>query len=148
MPNQFNATIAGQTYNFRGTSTVDVKANTVNFPNTRAIAAARYALRVNGGVSGTFCVQVIGRIGDIAGSTFLIAGISGVAAAGTYLLTPYTYGAAGTPGILGDTATPVISTVQTIQDVVPPSHVAFFPTTAATAGISAACTVAANLWVG
>lgn len=143
MPNQFNASIANQTVVFRGTSTIDVKANTVNFPNVRAIAGAAYVLRVTGGVSGNFGCIVLGRIGDVAGSTVMLSGITNVSAAGTYILTPFGYSGGATGTLLDPTSVSI-----KIDQIVPPSHVVLQATAAPTAGISANCSIAAALWVG
>lgn len=144
MPNQFNAGIAAQTVVWRGTSTIDVKANTPNFPNVRAIAGGAYALRVTGGVSGNFGCIVLGRIGDVAGSTVMLCGTTNISAAGTYVLSPFGYSGAGNVGTLGDTS----GFALTLTQIVPPSHVVLQATNATNAGISASCAIAAALWVG
>lgn len=143
MPNQFNAGIAAQTVVWRGTSTIDVKANTPNFPNVRAIAGAAYALRVTGGVSGNFGCIVLGRIGDVAGSTIMLSGVTNISAAGTYPLTPFGYSGTAAGSLLDPTTVSI-----RLDQIIPPSHVVLQATNATTAGISAACTVAAALWVG
>lgn len=139
--NQWNGTIGNQTVQFRGTSTVDVKPTSPNFPNVRCIGNAVYVARVSGGISGSFGVTVLGRVGEFAGSTVALAGITGIAAVGTYVLFPYGYSASGV-GSLNDS--PILA--QRIDNVVPPSHVAF-QSGIATAGISATINVAACLSV-
>lgn len=155
MPNQWSGRIAGQSAHFRGTSFVGIKAQAPEFPNTKSLAGAVYVARVTGGVSGSFSVHVLGMIGkhgtaalpnsDISnvGTTVCIAGVTGVAAAGTYILVPYGYSANGVP-VLADAAVGM----HTIDEVVPPALVAFEPTTGAAVGISAHVLVSACLWVG
>ena len=137
MANPFNAIIAVQTANWRGSSVVTVRGTTaLSAQNVRAIAGACYGLKVSGGVSGTFGVFALGYVG---GSTYVLAGVTNVTAAGNYIFYPVGYSSTGAPGVPGDIQSSV-SILNRIDQIVPPSHIVF-QSAVATVGISAACTV-------
>lgn len=142
MPNQWNALIATQTVGFRGSSAVGVKTANPNFPDVRCLTKARYAMSVAGGVSGSFAVNIVGHIG---GSTYHLAGVTAISAAGSYVFAPFGYynGAPSTPVLL--TGLSSIVDVTTLMDVIPPSAVHFLSAVTSTVGISANCTVSACL---
>ena len=152
MANQWSARIVSQSSHFRGISTVGVVSSVPVFPSTRAIMNAVYVLRVTGGVSGSFGVNVLGQVGMqgtallpngmITGVTVALAGVTGIGAVGTYVLFPYGYSVSGV-GTLVDAA----DVIHRLDRIVPPSAVAF-ESGIATAGISAHCVVSAVLWTG
>lgn len=114
----FNGILATQTDHFRGTSTIDIGHIT---PNFRAIQGARYIATVSGGVSGAFSVEVVGSLG---GREVVLCGLSNLVAAGDYLLYPR-IGDVG--GDFLDLETPVGTSQQTYDQLVPPSKVVFRP---------------------
>ena len=139
MAQPFNAIIAKQTDDFRGTSTISVLSTTSAFPNARALSRAMYAVNVEAGQSGTFGVDVVGSIG---GTTYTIAGLTSISAAGNYILYPRTY---GSDGALDAVEAAVSVATQQIIDIVPPSAV-MFRSNVATAGVTAVITVSAVLY--
>lgn len=144
MANQWSGPIATQTVTFRGTSAIGVKATSVNFPGTRAIINASYGLNVTGGVSGNFSCVVAGNIG---GTTYLLAGITAVTAAGKYILFPVGYSSNGAVSAIPPVAASVgggLGDMMRLDQTVPPSYVYLIANTG-TAGISANCTVSAVL---
>jgi hypothetical protein len=141
MANQWNAVIATQTVAFRGTSSVGVKAFSTALPQVRALGDAVYGVKVAGGISGTFGVFVVGYVG---GTTYVLAGVTNITAAGNYILYPVGYSSTGAPGIPGDVQASVAG-IHRLDRVVPPSHVAF-QSAVATVGISASCTVSAVMY--
>ncbi len=138
MAQQFNAIIAEQTDHFRGVSTIQISQTTSNLPNSRAISGSRYVAEVVGGVSGMFSVVVVGHIG---GTTHAIAGVTAIAAAGSFTLYHAVYNSGGTNNVIG-TVNSV--TRHHIDQVVPPSAV-LFGSSGSAVGISASVTVSASL---
>lgn len=143
MPRRWNGTIATQTVPFRGTSSITVPV-TVNQINFRALTRAVYALNVTGGVSGSFGVHIVSRVG---GYTFTVAGLTAISAVGNYILYPAGYSATGALMPIGGAVGFPLSDVNRIDWSLPPVNVNF-QSGVATAGISANCTVAATLYDG
>lgn len=143
MANQWNAQIATQTVVFRGTSAVRVHQANPAFPKGRIITGAVYGLNVVGGVSGSFGVHIIGNIG---GSTYIVAGVTAISAAGVYVLYPVGYTSTGAnTGI--PSSSPGLGDMNRLDQYIPPEVVAF-QSGVATAGISANCTVSAAVRFG
>ncbi len=138
MAQQFNANIATQTDHFRGSSTIEISTVTA-LPNFRAITGAVYAVEITGGQSGAYSVQVVGHIG---GSTFVIAGTTGLGTAGSRVLYPGTY---ANTGALQDIGTNLVASGYQINTTVPPSAV-IFETSKATFGTSTNVVVSACLY--
>lgn len=139
MPKQWNGTLATQTAHFRGTSRVDVMVAGAGAQNFRTISRAAYALRVTGGVSGTFGAHILGYLGD---TTAVLAGVTAVTAAGTFVFYPVGYTNTGVAGAVG--AAGLVDGMNRLDWTVPPTAV-IFQSAIATVGISAACTVGAVL---
>lgn len=153
---QWVGRIAGQSVHFRGTSTVGVQdiATPGRVFSNRALSSAVYVARVTGGVSGSFGITVIGKLGShgsaalpnpgiASGTTFALAGVTGIGAAGNFVLFPYNYGIDG-KGVLGVTAG-TGDLLYRIDQTLPPTNVAF-ESGVTTAGISAHCIVSALLY--
>lgn len=133
--------IAGQTYNWRGTSSFSIFSEVEDFPSLRVITGAAYTLRVTGGVSGTFGVVVVGNIG---GSTVNLAGLTAITAAGTYVMFPVGYSSTGAGNAIGGVQ---VSMFHRLDQLIQPSVVAL-QSAIATVGISAACTIHATITRG
>lgn len=147
MPNQWSGPIATQTVTFRGTSQIGVKSTSPNFPGSRALVDAKYALVVSGGVSGNFSCVVAGNIG---GTTHLIAGITAVTAAGKYILFPVGYSSNGAVSAIPPVAASIgggLGDMNRLDGILAPSYVYLIANTG-TAGISANCTISAVLHAG
>ncbi len=139
MAQQFNAIIATQTDHFRGSSTVVILETTTALPNFRAITGAVYAVELVGGQSGAFSAQVVGHIG---GTTFVIAGTTGLGTIGKRILYPATYSNNGSLVAIG---TNLVASGYQIDTTVPPSAV-IFETSKVTFGTSTNVTVSAVLY--
>jgi len=135
MSKHFNAIIADQRVIFRGSSTVGISTSTLM--NFRSISGAVYVANVTGGVSGSFGVNVLGRVGGI---TRHLAGVSAIGA-GVHVLYPATYAAAGT---LNAIETALAAATHRLDQTVVPTEVLFEAGGAANAiGISATISVSA-----
>ena len=142
MARQWSGRLATQTAHFRGVSTVNVLTTATAMPQFRMITAAVYDLVVTGGVSGSFGVQVLGQVN---GTTYIIAGLTAVTAAGKKIMYPVGYsstGAAYVPGAANAGAGS--EDINRLDMILPPFQVAF-ESGVATAGISASCTVNAYI---
>ena len=140
MPKQWNGTLATQTVAFRGTSRVDIMSAGAGSQNFRTISRAAYSLTVTGGVSGSFGAHILGYLGN---TTTVLAGVTAVGAAGTFILYPVGYSSTGAQGAVGAVSIGV-NTINRIDWTVPPTAV-IFQSGVGTAGISANCTVSAVL---
>jgi hypothetical protein len=140
MPKQWNGTLATQTVAFRGTSRVDIMSAGAGAQNFRTISRAAYSVRVVGGISGAnFGAHILGYLGN---STVVLAGVTALTVAGTYVMYPVGYtntGAAGAVGAVG-----LVDGMNRLDWTVPPTAVVF-QSGVATAGISANMTVSAVL---
>jgi len=137
MAQQFNAIIATQTVPVRGTSAISIPGTVTALAPFRAIRSAVYSVNLAGGQSGTFSCHVLGSIG---GSTYIVAGFTGLAAAaGDYVLFPASYSADGTMDALETTFT---GAKMSITNLVPPS-VCVVEGGVATHGISSTVTFSA-----
>jgi hypothetical protein len=132
--NTFNGIIATQTDHFRGTSTISIMGQVPNFPHFKCVDDALYAMEITGGVSGSFGVLVMGNIG---GTTYILAGLTSITAAGKYMITPFMYDADGGEDTIETTIT---TTRVQPHALVPPSSVSV-QSGVATHGISATITV-------
>ena len=101
-----------------------------------AIDKTVYTAVVTGGVSGSFGVNAIGHVG---GTTFYLAGVSAVTAAGKYVLFPFGYTHFGTGAIIH-----LGGNLNRIDNVIPASQISYEAVNAA--GISALVTVSAAVW--
>ena len=138
MSKQFNSIIADQRVIFRGSSTVGISTSTM--PNFRAITGAVYAVNVTGGISGSFGVAVLGNLGGV---TYHLAGLTSLAA-GTFVLYPATYTAAGA---LNDLETVDTVALRTYDQLIPPQSVIFESAGVAnTLGVSATIEVSACIY--
>ena len=139
MARYWNGTLATQTVVFRGTSTIQVLGGN-GMPNFRNISDARYSVIVSGGVSGSFGVHVLGFVGT---TTYMIAGLTALTAAGARILYPVGYSTTGVQNVPG---TVVLSKgdMHLIDMTIPPSHVVF-QSGVATAGISATIAIGAYI---
>ena len=140
MPRQWNGQLATQTVAFRGTSRVDVMSAGAGEQNFRTISRAAYRLVVTGGVSGSFGSHILGYLGN---TTVVIAGVTAVGAAGSFVFYPVGYSSTGAQGAVGAIASGV-NDLNRLDWTVPPTAV-IFQSGIATAGISANCTVSAVL---
>lgn len=139
MAQQFNAIIAQQTDHFRGTSAIEILSTTNALPNFKAITGSAYAVTLSGGQSGSFSVHILGSIG---GTTYIVAGLTALTAAGDYMLYPATY---LTTGAMDALEAAIAVADVTLDKIVPPSTVVF-ESGVATAGISTNATVSAVLY--
>ncbi|KKN27296.1 hypothetical protein LCGC14_0866110 [marine sediment metagenome] len=136
MSKQFNSIIATQRVEFTGTTSVSIPTSLM--PNFKAITGAVYALRITGGVSGTFGIAVYGHIG---GATYAIAGLTALSGVGRLVLYRASYSFTGAINPL-ETIVGITATVPGL--VIPPSMVEFSAVGAANAiGISATIEVGA-----
>lgn len=142
MANQWTGVIATQTVAFRGTSTVGILGANNTFPQSRSLENAVYGVSITGGISGSFAVLVRGRIGGVP---YLIAGLTAIAAAGAFVLSPIGYSNTNGSVITLPLAPGVsVDAVNRIDRIVTPSDV-LFQSGVATAGISANCTVVTTI---
>jgi hypothetical protein len=142
MAKQWNGTLATQTVHFRGTSAVSVLNTSTAQPNLRTLSSAAYCLQVTGGVSGSFGCHILGRVGGV---TVITAGVTGVGAAGNYVLYPIGYSSTGAAAAVG--AVGGLGDFHRVDQILPPQTVVF-QSGIATAGISATLALHAALHEG
>jgi len=98
MPKQWNGTLATQVVAFRGTSRTDIMAAGAGSQNFRTISRAAYSMAVTGGISGSFGAHILGYLGN---TTIVLAGVTAVGAAGTFVFYPVGYSSTGAQGAVG-----------------------------------------------
>lgn len=140
MARHWNGTLATQTVAFRGTSRVNIMSAGAGAQNFRTISRAAYSVAVVGGISGgAWGAHILGYLGN---TTVVLAGVTNLTVAGTYVMYPVGYTNTGAQGAVG--AAGLVDGMNRLDWTVPPTAVVF-QSAIATVGISANMTVSAVL---